>query len=34
LTISPCFGKLLRTLSLPDSLVKEQPETRYIPGKF
>ena len=34
LTISPCFRKLLRTRILPDSLVKEQPETCYIPGKF
>jgi len=27
LTISPCLGKLLRTTSLPDSLVKEQRES-------
>jgi hypothetical protein len=34
LTISPCFRKLLRTLFLPDSLVKEHRESATIPGKF
>ena len=34
LTINPLLWETPKDFSLPDSLVKEQPETCYIPGKF